>query len=135
MVGTTCRTNTDLKSPTMNFGWLTPDSTDQSLRRVVLHEFGHVMGLHHEHINPNGKIEWNRDAVIRDLSGPPNSWSLDVINRNMFDAPKDLVTTPLDAHSIMMYPIPTTWLMSGTPIGLNSELSDTDKNFIRQQYP
>jgi serralysin len=31
--------------PTMNYGWLTPDSGDDELRRVVLHEFGHALGM------------------------------------------------------------------------------------------
>src|SRR5262245_56880498 len=29
--------------PTMNFGWLTPDSSQDSIQRVVLHEFGHAL--------------------------------------------------------------------------------------------
>ena len=47
----------------MNYGWLTPDSDDDELRRVVLHEFGHALGLIHEHQNPEGGIEWNEPAV------------------------------------------------------------------------
>src|SRR5579859_6218861 len=77
VIGTTCLQITDRSQPTMNFGWLTVDSTDEELCRVVLHEFGHALGLIHEHQNPYGEaIQWNRDAVIRDLSGPPNSWSI-----------------------------------------------------------
>jgi hypothetical protein len=137
LVGNTCRNNTNTSMPTMNYGWLTPTSSEESLRRVVLHEFGHAMAMHHEHVNPdpNSPIKWNRDAVIRDLSGPPNNWSLAVIERNMFESPEAAINTPLDVHSIMMYPIPPTWTLDGTSVGLNSELSDTDKTFIRQQYP
>jgi serralysin len=137
VIGTTCRNITDISRPTMNFGWLTPDSTDESLRRVVLHEFGHAIGFIHEHQNPNGHIQWNRDAVVRDLSGPPNNWTLDVIERNMFQpyANNEVNTTPLDAHSIMMYPIPPSWTTDGASVGLNTELSQTDKSFIKEQYP
>ena len=50
----------------MNYGWLTPESAQDEVRRVVLHEFGHALGLIHEHQNPKGGgIEWNRDAVQR----------------------------------------------------------------------
>jgi hypothetical protein len=137
MIGKTCRNITDLTQPTMNYGWLRPDSSEESLRRVVLHEFGHAMGLIHEHQNPNGQLRWNRDAVIRDLSGPPNSWSLAVIERNMFQpyAKNEVNSTPLDVHSIMIYPMPAAWNLDGVEVGLNSELSDTDKDFIRQEYP
>ena len=74
-LGTMCR-RIDEPEPTMNYGWLTPDSPEDELRRVVLHEFGHALGLIHEHQNPKGGINWNRDAVIADLSGPPNNWDL-----------------------------------------------------------
>ena len=72
-LGTMCQ-QIPADEPTMNYGWLTPDSDDDELRRVVLHEFGHALGLIHEHQNPNRPIAWNRAAVIADLSGPPNNW-------------------------------------------------------------
>jgi hypothetical protein len=50
----------------------------------VLHEFGHALGLVHEHQHPAGGIQWNRPQVLRDLSGPPNNWPLDVIEQNVF---------------------------------------------------
>jgi hypothetical protein len=138
VIGTTCKQITDMTQPTMNFGWLTPDSSDEEVRSVVLHEFGHALGLIHEHQSPDsGKIQWNRDAVIRDLSGPPNNWTLDVIEHNMFEAYAASETnfTKLDPQSIMMYPIPSNWTKDGFSVGLNSDLSTTDKTFIRGQYP
>jgi serralysin len=127
----------DEPEPTMNYGWLTPDSTEDELRRVVLHEFGHALGLIHEHQNPKGGIEWNRDAVIADLEGPPNNWPLSVIESNIFAKyPKtDVVATDVDAESIMMYPIPRAWTLDGFSADLNSELSEQDKEFIRTNYP
>src|ERR1039458_9188069 len=88
VIGTTCKQITDLARPTMNYGWLNGDSDDAEIQRVVLHEFGHALGFIHEHQNPLNPIVWNRDAVIQDLSGPPNNWSPDVIERNMFDTYK-----------------------------------------------
>ena len=92
----------------MNYGWLTDESTDDQVRRVVLHEFGHALGLIHEHQNPNRAIQWNRDAVIQDLQGPPNNWDLETIENNMFRKydPASVHSSPVDAQSIMMYPIP-----------------------------
>lgn len=137
VIGTTCRQITDKTQPTMNFGWLTPDSADDEVQRVVLHEFGHALGLIHEHQNPAQGIKWNRDAVIRDLSGPPNNWQPDVIEHNMFEpyAAKETNFTLTDRESIMMYPIPASWTLDGFSVGLNSKLSDTDKSFIHAQYP
>jgi serralysin len=136
VIGTTCRQITDQIQPTMNFGWLTPTSTDEEIRRVVLHEFGHALGLIHEHQNPAGGIQWNRDAVIRDLSGPPNNWPADVIEHNMFEAyaAEETNFTEIDPQSIMMYPIPSSWTLDGFSVGLNSDLSGRDKQFIHEQY-
>jgi serralysin len=123
--------------PTMNYGWLVPDSDDDELRRVVLHEFGHAFGLIHEHQNPNRPIAWNRAAVIADLSGPPNNGDEATIENNIFKRYDlaELSSTPVDADSIMMYPIPAAWTTDGFSAAMNEELSETDKNFIRDAYP
>jgi serralysin len=133
-LGTMCRRIKE-PDPTMNYGWLTPDSPEDELRRVVLHEFGHALGLIHEHQNPKGGIEWNRDAVIADLSGPPNKWPLSVIEDNIFAKYTDVEATDVDAESIMMYPIPRAWTLDGFSADLNSELSERDKEFIQANYP
>jgi serralysin len=136
VIGTTCR-SIPKDQPTMNFGWLTPGVSDDEARRVILHEFGHALGLIHEHQNPINQIHWNKPAVIRDLSGPPNSWDAQQIEHNMFEAyPSNTIAgTTLDWHSIMMYPIPASWTLDGSSVGLNSDLSEVDRTFIQQQYP
>lgn len=135
-LGTMCQ-QIPADEPTMNYGWLEPDSTDDELRRVVLHEFGHALGLIHEHQNPNRPIAWNRAAVIADLSGPPNNWDEATIEHNIFKQydPESLLSTPTDALSIMMYPIPASWTTDGFSADLNRDLSDTDQKFIRDAYP
>jgi serralysin len=135
-LGTMCQQIPSGK-PTMNYGWLTPNSDKAELRRVVLHEFGHALGLIHEHQNPNKPIDWNRAAVIADLSRPPNSWDEATIENNMFKRyePAEGSGTAVDPHSIMMYPIPAAWTTDGFSVGMNGELSETDKEFIRGAYP
>lgn len=132
-LGTQCRLIQPPK-PTMNYGWLTPTSSDDELRRVVLHEFGHAIGLIHEHQNPDQPIQWNRDAVIHDLKGAPNFWDEASIENNMFKRYNDVISTPLDPESIMMYPIPAAWTLDGFTVGLNSELSEEDRKLVRQVY-
>jgi serralysin len=135
VIGTTCA-SVPAGQPTMNFGWLTPTTDDAEVQRVVLHEFGHALGLMHEHQSPAGGIHWNRAQVIADLSGPPNNWDMATIEYNMFK-PADAAETnfsALDPASIMMYPIPASWTTDGFTVGLNGQLSPTDKTFIHQQY-
>lgn len=135
-LGTVCRQIAEPRA-TMNYGWLKDNSPEDELRRVVLHEFGHAIGLIHEHQNPEGGISWNRDAVIADLSGPPNNWNLATIENNMFRyyPPDAVVASPVDAGSIMMYPIPKAWTLDGFSAGLNSELSQQDKVLVGNAYP
>jgi serralysin len=134
-MGTFCR-QIPADEPTMNYGWLTPDSDDTELQRVVLHEFGHALGLIHEHQNPSGGIKWNEPAVIADLSGPPNNWDEDQIRHNVLDHydPDAVEATDVDGDSIMMYPIPAAWTLDGFSADLNGDLSPQDRDFIRSEY-
>ncbi len=136
VIGTTCR-SVPKSEATMNFGWLGPDVSAPEAKRVILHEFGHALGMIHEHQNPFGGIKWNKPAVIADLSNPPNSWDLAKIERNMFKPynKREVNGTQLDKQSIMLYPIPASWTTDGLSVGSNKELSATDRAFIRQQYP
>jgi serralysin len=136
VIGTTAK-NIPKNQPTMNFGWLTPDVSDEEARRVILHEFGHALGLIHEHQSPVNTIKWNKPAVIADLSGPPNNWDQATIDHNMFEQypSNEIAGTKLDWHSIMMYPIPKSWTTDQSSAGMNNTLSDTDQKFIRTQYP
>lgn len=135
-VGTQCL-QTPKDQPTMNYGWLTPDSSDEEVKSVVLHEFGHAIGLIHEHQNPNQPVKWNKPAVRADLSGPPNNWDEGTIRHNVFDRynEKDVESTPVDPESIMMYPIPASWTNGTFTADFNGDLSPTDKQLIRKVYP
>lgn len=135
-LGTMCRRIPE-PQPTMNYGWLVDASPEEEVRRVVLHEFGHAVGLIHEHQNPKGGIKWNRKAVTKDLSGPPNRWNAQQIENNMFRyyPPGDVFATSVDPKSIMMYPIPKSWTLDGTSAGLNSTFSNDDKLLAREAYP
>ncbi len=135
VLGTECRT-VGQSEATMNYGWLTSSSDDAEIRQVVLHEFGHALGLIHEHQNPEGGIDWNERAVIDELSGPPNNWDEATIRFNVLDryAPGETTGTEVDPYSIMMYPIPATWTNDGFSAGFNDDVSDTDREFIRSEY-
>jgi len=120
-----------VSQPTMNFGWL-----DEG---VVLHEFGHAIGLAHEHQNPDKGIQWNEEAVIRDLSGPPNNWDIATIRHNVLRKySHDQVNgTDFDAKSIMLYSFPAEWTLDGFHTEPNDVISDIDKQFAagEKMYP
>ncbi len=124
--------------PTMNYGWLQPDTDDEEYSRVVLHEFGHALGCIHEHQNPAGGIPWNVNAVLEYYMGPPNNWSEAQVRENVLRAyDKDTTSyTQFDERSIMLYPVPAEHTTDGKGIPWqNSVLSESDKTFIAQMYP
>lgn len=122
--------------PTMNYGWLTEQSSEEEVRRVVLHEFGHALACIHEHQNPAGGINWNKSAVYEYYAGPPNHWSNEDVDHNLFRTyDRDLtVFTETDRQSIMAYPVPKEFTTDGFEIGFNTNLSDNDKAFIARMY-
>jgi hypothetical protein len=127
-IGTDAR-DIPTNQPTLNLGWLD--------KGVVLHEFGHAIGMGHEHQNPKGGIKWNEANVIKDLSKPPNSWNVATIRHNVLDKySKDQTNgTEADTSSIMMYPFPASWTMDGFATKENTELSVVDRQFMASVYP
>jgi hypothetical protein len=133
VIGSTCLRIEGKEEPTMNFGWLDENSTEDEIRRVVLHEFGHALGLIHEHQSPRAGILWDKEQVIRELY----YWSRDVVERNLFKPFEEEETqfTEFDPDSIMVYPIPASWTLDGYSVDLNLDLSALDRDFIRTIYP
>jgi serralysin len=119
----------------MNLGWMTMALAEANARAVVLHEFGHALGLVHEHMNPAQPIEWNKEKVRSDMR-TSQGWSDEKIDANMFYRydKKDIFGTDVDETSIMMYPIPPGWTKNGFTVGFNTGLSEVDKTLIRQVY-
>lgn len=137
-VGTQAYWLFDQNQPTMNFGWLEPDSSEEEFASVVLHEFGHALGLIHEHQHPENGIPWNREAVFDYYSGPPNNWKQSYIERNVLSAYSHTQTqySDFDLKSIMLYPIPNEHTVGDWSVDWdNDQLSETDKQFIGTLYP
>jgi hypothetical protein len=129
-IGTDAR-SIPINEPTMNLGFLDGGT--------AAHEFGHAIGLAHEHQNPAGGIEWNEEVVLRELSGPPNSWDPDQIRHNVLNkySADQIRGTDFDRDSIMLYFFPDTWVKSGKGTKENNVLSKLDKEFIAsaRAYP
>lgn len=135
-IGTSCRNVTALDQPTMNFGWLDdPKTNEREFRRVVLHEFGHALGLIHEHQIPENGIQWDREAVMKD-AGQRFGWTEEEIEHNILRIrdKNDVDYTTYDSKSIMIYPIEPHWTQNHYSVQGNYELSEGDTRFIGSIY-
>ncbi|MEM9656135.1 MAG: pre-peptidase C-terminal domain-containing protein [Actinomycetota bacterium] len=123
--------------PTMNFGWLQPDTEEAELRAVVLHEFGHAFGAVHEHVNPQVRIKWDKPTVYQAYAEPPNSWTTDQVDVNLFERSVAHLTqfSQFDPQSIMLYPIPPEHTLDNFSVGWNTDLSATDRDWMAIAYP
>jgi len=132
-LGRHARNNRNLALPTMNLK-LTERTTAKKVMRSVLHEFGHALGLVHEHQIPGEPIQWDREAVIADLRAA--GWSVSEIEAQVL-APytaDESNTGTFDPNSIMLYPIKRSWTLNGFHVDWNRTLSDQDKARIAELY-
>lgn len=136
-VGTDAVSSAKKGKPTMNLGWATERASEKTFASVVLHEFGHALGLLHEHNHPLADLKWKKDVVYADLGGPPNNWSRKTVDFNVFESyPSNrVVMSPeMDRVSIMIYTIPARWLDGQPGVMPSDHLSREDIKFIRQLY-
>jgi hypothetical protein len=123
--------------PTMNFGWFDDNTTDEEFSRTTTHEFGHALGCVHEHMSPAASIPWDKKKVYKYFMGPPNSWSKEEVDQNLFNKydVSAAYYTPFDPLSIMVYGISNDLTIGDFEIPNNTVLSQTDKMFIHSLYP
>src|ERR1044071_3785341 len=118
---------------TMHFGWFNSPTTEDDYRRTITHEFGHALGLVHEHQHPVSGIAWNRQQVYSDMG--KKGWSKKTVDDNILNAYSSSQTQyiKLDPSSIMIYRIPKSWTTNGFSAPWNTRLSTADRTFIASQ--
>ena len=129
-IGTDCR-SIPLNEATMNLGFLDGGT--------AAHEFGHAIGLAHEHQNPAGGIQWNEEVVIRECAKSPNFWDAETTRHNVLRkySVDQINGTDFDLKSIMLYFFPASWTLNGIGTDANEVLSRLDEEFIAgaKMYP
>ena len=128
-VGTDCDDYYFKGKPTMNLGWFNV--------ATVLHEFGHALGLIHEHQNPTSEIKWNTDYICNYFSGPRNCWDPKTICTNILDTqyPDSVLYTDFDPFSIMLYFFSARLTKDDKGTSQNVRLSGNDVIQLARNYP
>jgi hypothetical protein len=122
---------------------VTPDQLSDYEIGTIRHEFGHALGIEHEHQNPKGGCdnEYNWDLIYSYLEGPPNNWSKDQIDWNLRQAAgDDLQLTKFDKDSVMLYQFPADFYKQHEQSKCfvpqpNSQISEGDRALLAAMYP
>ncbi|QHD06809.1 M12 family metallopeptidase [Pseudomonas sp. R76] len=119
--------------PTMHIDY-PPDTGNLSAN--ILHEFGHALGLLHEHQHPDRTLEFNIRETYKHFENEYN-WGVPRTYHNIFKKadPADVITSPYDQQSIMHYAMNDKLLWKQPSTGANYVLSENDKTFLPTLYP
>lgn len=129
LLGTDCKHPQFNGKPTMNLGWLDVATT--------IHEFGHALGMIHEHQNPDGNlIQWDEPKVFewaRDTQG----WDQQTTRHNIIDRynSDEINGSVFDPKSIMLYFFPASITINNKGTHQNLRLSKKDVKFLNKMYP
>jgi hypothetical protein len=136
-LGRQARNVSDRKLPTMRLKDVNSASTEDRRRRVILHEFGHALGLRHEHLHPQGGIKWKEDVVIKWYK--EQGWTEAQVRQHVLKAYTGASylckgAGSYDDKSVMIYPILSEWTQNGYSVTPSSQLSPNDLSCVNSIY-
>lgn len=129
LVGTQCKDEENNGNATMNLGWFDVATT--------MHEFGHVLGLIHEHQNSNqNPIKWDKDAVYA-WAQSTQGWDKETTDKNILNVydKNQINGSVFDPLSIMLYFFPAELTLNKQGTRQNVRLSGYDVETINNMYP
>jgi hypothetical protein len=141
---------TKQEEASMNFEGLDKIESGQTYNNyafgTIRHEFGHALGLYHEHQSPESHCdqEFNWNYVYEYLKGPPNNWPQEQIDFNL--RPLDptqvpgVMVTDFDNTSVMLYQFPDKYYVKGAASRCyipapNDQISRVDRAVVNYMYP
>ena len=118
--------------PTMSIGFA---RSPASVAATIQHEFGHALGLKHEHQHPDRTLELNKAQIYKKYKS---------LEKERYEANHDIIRpfprrevklSTYDQNSIMHYGFSESLVNDAKAISKPTQLSESDKNFIQSLYP
>ncbi|WP_123508098.1 M12 family metallopeptidase [Pseudomonas frederiksbergensis] len=114
---------------------LAVDCEDPDFELTVLHEFGHALGLQHEHQHPKANIPWDKPKVY-EFYKDNFQWTEEEVDGNLFSSlSTDLLLGPYDKDSIMHYVVDNELTLGDWEVRRNTRISKLDRRNMRKAYP
>lgn len=126
LVGTQCLSSQD--DYTVTFGWMDVGT--------IVHEFFHVLGMLHEHQNPQGGIKWDEEAVY-EWAEETQGWDEQTTFNNILKryATNQITGSVFDSKSVMLYFFPAELTANHMGTKQNLRPSEIDIKWINAMYP
>ena len=128
LLGTDCLNEKDPNEATMNLGWFDVPTT--------IHEFGHALGLIHEHQNPKDNlIEWDKKKVYS-WAKQTQGWDEQTTYHNIIEkySSAQINGSKFDPESIMLYFFPGSLTTNNKGTNQNLKLSEYDVAYLNSVY-
>jgi Astacin (Peptidase family M12A) len=147
MVGSASVHYAKLEEPSLNLEGvdkMTPDQIKAGRQAgTIRHEFGHALGLQHEHQSPRSVCEkdFNWQKIYDDAAKGEQPWDKTMVDQNFrVILDPDAIATKYDAKSVMKYSFPPEWFVNGDKSKCfsgppNDEISKFDRALLAFMYP
>lgn len=116
--------------------YLGTDFSSPHYEWTVIHEFGHALGLHHEHQHPDAKIPWDREKTY-DYFARAASFSRQDVDANVLPLERipGRTYTPYDRQSVMHYDVLNDLTIGDWQQTASMRISEGDIALMKKAYP